>query len=692
MAESYVTYKTELGECIRQRQAVYGRLNGEKTINAKNDREIEMIKKLLQMMKVGVHKRHKEKEPLVNLLTRLLNRLLRVRADNLARIEPLQNKYNTLKTQCKDASKQAQTNKKALDELKNAIKNQNKLVKDNGLCDSSNHACQARKAKLTKDLATMKKKLAALIKKYNTLMYNKGKCNKALSSKKNKVANVRANNGRLTQDIKKIKKNHKKCTNNVASTNNKHDNCNTKRAACNKNKNNLTGDLETLRSIGAKCSKKLKQCQSARLLHAAQCKKTTAKATGLERDLGNCQNEEEHCQAKLATATALLPKCKADHDKVKAAFDKLEKDHADIAKELETYKPPVTKVTKPLLPVFKPRYPTPSRHKANCYSTGDPHYRNFAGGRFDIYGYYGNFVLVDIPGEFEVETTVRPNPPIWRNRGLNTNVAVRIGSNVMYGRYNRFVLNGKSLNLGVGRTLKLKGGHSIRRTGSTSFIVMHRSGSFVRWSAGNYRGFIYHNIYVYIPVNWVKYANGFCKAQSGSAARSRGFINSVAIRSAADPRHLMGKTIAPTIIPKTSPFHNIPWKSDALRRSAENYCGHKMKLKGSQYVDCLLDAKVVGNVSGATSYNGVAGDLASAEHLKKVENKSAAGHTLREIARMKNLIGASAKRLLVLGNHLKNVHDKTLAEDISRLSTRLSAENTFLNQLQSDFTSEVLKR
>mmetsp|Transcript_11935 Transcript_11935/g.17751 ORF Transcript_11935/g.17751 Transcript_11935/m.17751 type:complete len:729 (+) Transcript_11935:40-2226(+) len=680
----------ELGECKRSQSETNHVLRGQKKLNEKNDREIEMIKKLLQMMKVGVHSRHAEKSSLVRLLTRLLNRLLRIRADNLDKIRPLQRRFNTLKEECARLKKEHELRGRAVRGVTKAVNNQINLVSGLKKTDSRKRKCEGNLKSTTKAYNKKAAALKNMIKKHDQAVAAREKCKKNLHHKKNAVASQRATNTKLKKDIVDINKNHGSCSSALNKQKSSNTECQGDYEQCKDKKKSLNSDLDSLQQLGHQCNKKLSACQTRRLEHMAKCTKTTNKASGLERQYGNCENSLEHCEAKLATNSEALPKCNNDVRKVADELAKISKKRDDVRKELETYKPKI-KQPKPLpIGSLKPKYPAPSKTKRTCYSTGDPHYGNLAGQRFDIYGRTGYYVLARIPGEFEVETNIQYGRP-WRNRGLNVYVGVRLGQNVIYGRYGSYVLNGKTLSLGVGRTLKLKGGHAIRRTSSTHFMFLHASGSYVTVAGARSRGYYYHNIYVGVPTNWVPYVQGFCKSQSRNVAVSGSFINSVAIRNANDERHLIGKKFVAPVIPKSSPFHHIPWKSTSLKASAEKYCGSTLKLKGSQYVNCLMDAKVFGSISGATTYKGVTADLKDAAHLENVSEKSAPGHMLRELSRARLLLEASAKNFKTLEKSLKHFKDQTLAKDISNLGNRLAHETKFIRGMSADFTREVFK-
>jgi len=125
---------------------------------------------------------------------------------------------------------------------------------------------------------------------------------------------------------------------------------------------------------------------------------------------------------------------------------------------------------------------------SNCAAAtavGDTHLRTFSGLFYDFQA-AGDFVLAKSDPDFVVQTRQVSAAPTWQNASLNSAVATRMGKTMlalcMAPRGNitaRLVIDGKTTNLGDGKSLELPSGVWVSRRGNV-YVITDQEGNSVR--------------------------------------------------------------------------------------------------------------------------------------------------------------------------------------------------------------------
>jgi hypothetical protein len=112
-------------------------------------------------------------------------------------------------------------------------------------------------------------------------------------------------------------------------------------------------------------------------------------------------------------------------------------------------------------------------------SHGDTHLTTFDGLLYDFQA-SGEFVLVEAPSDFVVQTRQASGAPMWPNAAVNKAVATKMGktSVALCLEPTRFLVDGKPRNLADGKSLSLPDGVSVSRSGDV-YVIARQGGEAV---------------------------------------------------------------------------------------------------------------------------------------------------------------------------------------------------------------------
>ena len=149
-------------------------------------------------------------------------------------------------------------------------------------------------------------------------------------------------------------------------------------------------------------------------------------------------------------------------------------------------------------------------------SVGDTHLTTFNGLFYDFQA-SGEFVLAEVDPDFVVQGRQVSGAPTWPNASVNSAVATRIGKTKVAVYLDRLTVNGKTIDLGDGKSLSTPDGVDVTRRGNVYFITS-RSGYSVRAT---------------VNTSWIDVLVGLgncCAKVKGLLANANGNVNQIAAR------------------------------------------------------------------------------------------------------------------------------------------------------------------
>ncbi len=252
---------------------------------------------------------------------------------------------------------------------------------------------------------------------------------------------------------------------------------------------------------------------------------------------------------------------------------------------------------------------------ANCSAAtvvGDTHQHTFAGLFYDFQA-SGDFVEAQAGPDFEVQTRKASGAPNWPNASVNKSVATRMGSTkVALCDGQRLVVDGRTAEVGPGKSVHLPSGVSIHHIGNAYFVVD---------AAGNSIKVTVHSGYINVEVGlgtWPTPVRGLLGNPDGNVQRLEakdGTQFSVPV-SFQDLYNKFGdswrvspiRTLLAPCAQVASGNPSAPFFADNLdqdrRKRAEAICV-KAKVIKEWLKACILDVAVVGDAAAA-AYVGLA--------------------------------------------------------------------------------------
>jgi hypothetical protein len=149
-------------------------------------------------------------------------------------------------------------------------------------------------------------------------------------------------------------------------------------------------------------------------------------------------------------------------------------------------------------------------------AVGDPHLTTFKGLLYDFQA-SGEFILAEVDPDFVVQTRKVSGAPTWPNASVNSAVATRMGKTTVAVCLNSLTIDGKTTDLGDGKSLSTPDGVDVTRRANVYFIT-NQSGYSVRAT-------------VYPSWIDVHVGLGNCSAEvKGLLANANGNVNQIAAR------------------------------------------------------------------------------------------------------------------------------------------------------------------
>jgi hypothetical protein len=147
---------------------------------------------------------------------------------------------------------------------------------------------------------------------------------------------------------------------------------------------------------------------------------------------------------------------------------------------------------------------------------GDTHLTTFKGLLYDFQA-SGEFILAEVDPDFVVQTRKVSGAPTWPNASVNSAVATRMGKTTVAVCLNSLTIDGKTTDLGDGKSLSTPDGVDVTRRGNVYFIT-NQSGYSVRAAVNG---------------SWIDVVVGLgnCSAEvKGLLANANGNVNQIAAR------------------------------------------------------------------------------------------------------------------------------------------------------------------
>lgn len=695
LLSQYKLLRAENTQCKKSLRSATDNYDAQNAVIKRDTTEIEIIKRLLASTRIMVHARHNEKSRLVTLLKRLLAKLLADAKKNKKKLVPLRHTVVRMKDHCKTTRKAARRGRQALAEVRNALKNQRYLDSTYTTNTKNLKVCRKNLSAVSKKLRNTTSKYNSYKKKHNTHSRAHSTCRRALKTQHNHHKTAKKTEKHLENKKSAANNRHQSCRKSLANAKATGATCAKDVATCQSIVSSLHSSILGQTRANKLCEVENNHCEVAHKKNVEKCEKTKDKVENFQDKLDKCNAATKVCTPKMTKVTTDLETCLNKKFKLNKQLSYVIKHHAGLARELSKFMPLTDLPTKPVeqpKPVVQHRedIPAPSKSSVRCQSTGDPHYYNFARNRFDVYNNFGMFTLVHYKHVLTVQTNIRRSRR-YGIRGLNSEIAIGSYNNVVTLVNYVLKVNGKRVNLGYHKSLKIRDGVVIRRATGHTYVLQTPEGAVVTMSQHNIgERWAYSNLYVDMPSNYASASEGLCKPQSPSITLSKAFLTATRPSKAALLFNKSYHIPAITVVKGGKLHDNIKWKSVALKNAATEYCA-KLKLTPEQTVDCLLDAKLAGQLNGAKTYEGMRNLRKLTISVENANRHNAAGHTLRELTRLKNIFSIETSRMLKIRAKL-NPKSRTLLEDTDNMLKRFKRELTFVTHLQSVFGDYVLKK
>ncbi|MGB8032888.1 MAG: hypothetical protein WCF03_03590, partial [Nitrososphaeraceae archaeon] len=153
---------------------------------------------------------------------------------------------------------------------------------------------------------------------------------------------------------------------------------------------------------------------------------------------------------------------------------------------------------------------------AAATDVGDTHLTTFNGLLYDFQA-SGEFVLAEVDPDFVVQTRQVSGAPTWPNASVNSAVATRMGKTKVAVCLDRLTIDGKTTDLGDGKSLSTPDGVDVTRRGNVYFITS--------WSG--------YSVRATVNASWIDVLVGLgnCSAEvKGLIANANGNVNQIAAR------------------------------------------------------------------------------------------------------------------------------------------------------------------
>jgi len=434
--------------------------------------------------------------------------------------------------------------------------------------------------------------------------------------------------------------------------------------------------------------------------HAQEIKNAKETHKQCTKDLNRLKTDKknyETCANNLTSYTKKVNTCKAENEKAKTLHQTLSNASTKLNHKISTLKASAQNWKK-LAEEYKPREEKPIEEEkivqytgphTLCHSTGDPHYVSWTNKRFDIYGFEGDFVLAESPDEdFVVETRIAYQRN-YANRGLNQGVAVQAEGIIFESLEGQLKIDGQVKNLAVGSTTNLRHGVTIKRVNAVTYLIITPDGGKVQFQQVKLTAtFWYHQVYVYVPNAWVGKAKGLCAGNPPTAAQ----IKALQVTDQSKRKRIFGVAYNPPV--GNHAVATLKWKNAGFEKEAQALCLKATGKDADLYHDCLMDAKVCGNLEMIKDYQEERKSIKDLEKQDAQMRAGPLGTAYRYLAHLLSELSVQSQQLKKYDvvKDLKSLKlDTNLAAQVEGIEARMNTEIHELRNLQQELALKITK-